>query len=109
MRIAVVGATGAVGRTMLDVLAQRSFPVDHLTLLASPNSAGTRLEWRGEECVVAAPQEGCFKGIDVALFSAGAERSRDLAPQAVRELSLIHISEPTRRTPISYAVFCLKK
>lgn len=89
MRIAVVGATGAVGRTMLEVLAQRTLPVDHLALFASPKSAGTKLQWRGKDCVVAAPEEGCFKGVDVALFSAGGERSRELAPQAVKEGAIV--------------------
>ncbi|HET7275526.1 MAG TPA: aspartate-semialdehyde dehydrogenase [Longimicrobiaceae bacterium] len=89
MHIAVVGATGAVGRTMLEVLAERALPVDKLTLLASPKSVGKRLHWKGEDCMVAAPEEGCFRGVDVALFSAGAERSRELAPKAVEEGAIV--------------------
>lgn len=83
MHIAVLGATGAVGRTMLQVLAERGFPLDRLTLLASPRSAGATLSCGGREYRVGAPGEGCFDGVDVALFSAGAERSREWAVRAV--------------------------
>jgi aspartate-semialdehyde dehydrogenase len=83
MHVAVLGATGAVGRTMLEVLAERAFPLDHLTLLASPRSAGTRLSCGGREVTVSAPHARCFEGVDLALFSAGADRSREWAPRAV--------------------------
>lgn len=83
MHVAVLGATGAVGRTMLQVLAERSFPLDRLTLLASPRSAGTKLTCGGREYQVGVPGSGCFEGVDIALFSAGAERSREWAPRAV--------------------------
>lgn len=83
MHVAVLGATGAVGRTMLEVLAEREFPLDHLTLLASPRSAGTSLSCGKREVTVSAPHAGCFDGVDIALFSAGADRSREWAPHAV--------------------------
>ncbi len=89
MHVAVLGATGAVGRTMLRVLEERSLPVERLTLLASPRSAGTRLPFAGREWEVAAPRVGSFRGVDVALFSAGAERSREWAPRAVAEGALV--------------------
>jgi aspartate-semialdehyde dehydrogenase len=83
-RVAVVGATGAVGEVMRQVLEERSFPVRSLRLLASERSAGKRLPFRGEEIPVARLAEDSFRGIDLALFSAGASRSQAFAPHAVR-------------------------
>jgi aspartate-semialdehyde dehydrogenase len=85
MRVAVLGATGAVGRTMLRVLEERGVAVDDLLPLASPSSAGRRLSFAGREWEVRAPREGCFTGVDYALFSAGAERSREWGPRAAAE------------------------
>jgi aspartate-semialdehyde dehydrogenase len=82
MRLAVLGATGAVGRTMLKVLEERQFPVDELVPLASERSAGTVLTWRGRDWTVRAVDDGAFDGCDVALFSAGASRSRRWATVA---------------------------
>lgn len=82
MHVAVLGATGAVGRTMLRVLAERRLPVERLTLLASARSEGRTLEWCGREITVRAPSDEAFRGVDVALFSAGAERAREWAPRA---------------------------
>ena len=84
-RVAVVGATGAVGQEMLHVLERRGFPVAELRAFASPRSAGETVRFRGEAVRLAAVQPGCFRGVDFALFSAGAERSRLYAPQAVHE------------------------
>jgi aspartate-semialdehyde dehydrogenase len=89
MRVAVLGATGAVGRTMLQVLDQRQFPVDELVLLASERSAGERLHCRGREWTVQAVNAGAFDGCDVALFSAGASRSREWAPIAAKAGALV--------------------
>jgi aspartate-semialdehyde dehydrogenase len=89
MHVAILGATGAVGRTMLRVLEERRLPVDRLTLLASERSAGTRVEWRGRDLVVAAPAPGAFRGVDYALFSAGAERSRTWGPAAADEGAVV--------------------
>ena len=80
--VAVVGATGAVGREMLAVLSERSFPVDELRLLSSARSAGRRVTALGEEREVALATPDSFGGVDLALFSAGAAVSRDLAPAA---------------------------
>ncbi|HZU05046.1 MAG TPA: aspartate-semialdehyde dehydrogenase [Chloroflexota bacterium] len=82
-RVAILGATGLVGREFLKVLAQRKFPVAELRLLASERSAGTRLEFAGELLPVEEASPAAFRGIDYALFSAGTEASRELAPAAV--------------------------
>jgi aspartate-semialdehyde dehydrogenase len=87
--VAILGATGAVGRTMLRVLEERSLPVERLTLLASERSAGTRIEWRGRELEVSAPAPGAFRGVDFALFSAGADRSRTWGPVAADEGAVV--------------------
>ena len=89
MHVAILGATGAVGRTMLQVLAERGFPVDRLSLFASARSAGTRLPWGGREWEVREPAPGCFKGVEIALFSAGAARSREWAPRAAEEGAIV--------------------
>ena len=89
MKLAVLGATGAVGRTMLRVLDERRFDVDELVPLASERSAGQRLEWRGREWTVRAPAPGVFRGCGVALFSAGASRSREWAPRAADEGAVV--------------------
>jgi len=80
--VAVVGATGAVGNEMIDTLEQRNFPVGKLRLFASENSVGKKLEFRGKQISVESLNENSFKGIDIALFSAGGERSRIWAPVA---------------------------
>jgi aspartate-semialdehyde dehydrogenase len=89
MNIAILGATGAVGRTMLRVLSERKVPVGELTLLASERSAGKRIEWEGREYEVRAPEPGCFEGVDLALFSAGADRSREWGPRAAEEGAVV--------------------
>lgn len=82
--VAVVGATGAVGEEMVSILEGRNFPVEELYLYASERSAGKRLEFRGRSVTVKTLNEDSFKGIDIALFSAGGERSQEWAPVAVR-------------------------
>jgi aspartate-semialdehyde dehydrogenase len=82
--VAVVGATGAVGNEMLRVLEERDFPVGSLRLLASERSEGNFLEFRGEQVIVEKLTGDSFAGIDIALFSAGAERSREFCPIAVQ-------------------------
>ncbi|HEU4457308.1 MAG TPA: aspartate-semialdehyde dehydrogenase [Longimicrobium sp.] len=89
MHVAVLGATGAVGRTMLDVLAERGIKVDRLTLLASERSAGKTVRWQGKEWTVEAPKPGSFRGVDVALFSAGGDRSKEWAPRAADEGAVV--------------------
>ena len=82
--VAVVGATGAVGNEMIATLEQRNFPVGKLRLFASERSEGKKLEFQGNEIPVKALTESSFKGIDIALFSAGAERSKIWAPIAAK-------------------------
>jgi len=82
--VAVVGATGAVGNEMITTLEQRDFPVGELRLFASERSEGVKLEFKGEEIPVETLKEDSFKGIDIALFSAGAERSKIWAPVAAK-------------------------
>lgn len=80
--VAVAGATGAVGGAMLDVLARKNFPLKELRLLASARSVGKKLSFRGEEIAVQEMTTDSFKGIDIALFSAGGDRSLQFAPAA---------------------------
>ena len=70
-RVAVLGATGLVGREMLLTLEQRNFPVSELVPLASERSEGKKVKFRGEEVTVRAVKEDSFKDVDIALFSAG--------------------------------------
>jgi aspartate-semialdehyde dehydrogenase len=81
--VAVVGATGAVGGTMLRVLEERGFPVTELRPLASARSEGLELDYLGRPRAVRRLAEDAFEGIQIALFSAGATRSRAFAPVAV--------------------------
>lgn len=82
--VAVVGATGAVGQDMIRTLEKRDFPVGKLSLFASAQSVGKKLKFRGEEIPVRELTADCFGGVDIALFSAGASRSKEFAPHAVR-------------------------
>ncbi|MDL1956320.1 MAG: aspartate-semialdehyde dehydrogenase [Candidatus Desulfofervidus auxilii] len=82
VNVAVVGATGAVGNEMVKVLEQRNFPVKNLKLLASERSIGKTLNFHDEEVPVEVLSEDSFKGIDIALFSAGASISKQYAPLA---------------------------
>jgi aspartate-semialdehyde dehydrogenase len=81
--VAIVGATGAVGIEILKCLEDRQFPVKSLRLFASPRSAGRALPFRGQQIVIEPLTKECFKGIDVALFSAGSGISKEFAPIAV--------------------------
>jgi len=83
--VAVVGATGAVGIEMIKTLERRNFPVGKLTLLASARSVGKKLKFKGETVAVQELKADGFKGIDVALFSAGGGISKEFAPQAARQ------------------------
>lgn len=89
MHVAVLGATGAVGRTMLEVLAERRIKVDRLTALASERSAGRTLRFGRHEVTVETPRPGVFRGVDVALFSAGSDRAREWAPRAADEGAVV--------------------
>lgn len=83
-KVAIVGATGAVGEELRKVLEQRSFPVADLRLLASARSAGRKLTFKRTAVTVEELREDSFKSIDIALFSAGARISREYAPLAVK-------------------------
>jgi len=80
--VAVVGATGAVGETMLSILAERNFPIDQIHAVASHRSAGTRVFFDSKRLVVADLEKFDFTGIDIALFSPGASVSAVYAPKA---------------------------
>jgi aspartate-semialdehyde dehydrogenase len=82
--VAVVGATGAVGVEMIKTLEKRNFPVGKLTLLASARSAGKKLKFKGHDVTVKELKETSFKGIDIALFSAGGSISKEFAPIAAQ-------------------------
>ncbi|SEK54239.1 MULTISPECIES: aspartate-semialdehyde dehydrogenase [Rhodococcus] len=101
--VAVVGATGQVGAVMRALLAERNFPADKVRFFASARSAGTKLPFRGEEIVVedtAATPDEDLKGIDIALFSAGATLSRVQAPRfAAAGATVIDNSSAWRKDP----------
>jgi len=80
-RVAVVGATGAVGETMLSILAERDFPVSELVALASERSAGTTVKFGDDDIVVQDLATFDPAGIDIALFSAGGDTSKAFAPK----------------------------
>ncbi len=82
--VAIVGASGAVGQEMLDVLARRRFPVGKLRALGSARSAGKTVEFQGEALPIELLTAASFEGVDIALFSAGASISREFAPIAVQ-------------------------
>ena len=114
--VAVVGATGAVGETMLSILAERNFPVGQIHALASARSAGKRVEFGDKQLVVQDLDTFDFSTVQIGIFSPGASVSKIYAPKAAAAgcvvidntsqfrydddkpliLSLIHISEPTR-------------
>ncbi|MBV9641954.1 MAG: aspartate-semialdehyde dehydrogenase [Verrucomicrobia bacterium] len=81
--VAIVGATGAVGAELIQLLEQREFPLRGLKLLASSKSAGQALKFKGEEVPVETLSKDSFKSVDIALFSAGANISKEYAKRAV--------------------------
>jgi len=82
IHLAILGATGAVGVEVLKTLEKRNFPVRKLTLLASERSAGKSMKFKGEALKVQQVKSSSFEGVDIAIFSAGATRSREFAPHA---------------------------
>src|SRR3546814_18703885 len=82
-KVAVVGATGAVGREMLTTLAERDFPADEVVALASGRSAGGQISFGEDRTLTVRDLAGYdFAGTDIALFSAGGDVSKEYAPQA---------------------------
>jgi aspartate-semialdehyde dehydrogenase len=81
MRVAVVGATGVVGATILEVMRERAFPADETVAFASERSAGKTIEWGDRELVVQVLTDESIQGFDLALFSAGSATSEEWAPR----------------------------
>jgi len=82
--VAIVGATGAVGREFLKIFESHNFPVGNLKLLASERSAGKQLSFKDEQLCIEVAGPESFDGVDIAFFSAGATRSRSLVPAALK-------------------------
>lgn len=90
LKVAVVGATGEVGRAFLSVMEERNFPVEELFLFASDRSEGLTLTFKGESFKVGSlSKHNSFKGIDIALFSAGSSVSREYAPRFARDGAVV--------------------
>ncbi|SEQ56647.1 aspartate semialdehyde dehydrogenase [Virgibacillus subterraneus] len=87
--IAVVGATGAVGKKITQILEQKNFPINELKLLSSKRSAGTKLLFKNQEITVEEATPDSFAGVDIALFSAGGSVSKQLAPEAVKHGAVV--------------------
>jgi len=83
--VAIVGATGVVGRETLSILEERGFPVGQLSLLASERSAGDKVEFQGDEHTVTVLSEDSFDGVEVAFFCAGGSISKKFAPIAAQK------------------------
>jgi len=83
VNVAILGATGAVGKELLELLEERDFPVQHLKLLSSPRSAGSKIIYKGQEITVEAVSEKSFDNIDIVLASAGGSTSKTWAEVAV--------------------------
>jgi aspartate-semialdehyde dehydrogenase len=88
-RVAVVGATGAVGREMVEILEERKFPIEELRLLASERSKGEGISYQGKNLEVGVLTDATLAGLDFALFSAGADVSRRFAPVAVKQGAIV--------------------
>ena len=98
--VAIVGATGAVGTEMIEVLEERKFPVSRLVPLASSRSAGGMVTFDGNEVPIEVLTKDSFAGVDIALFSAGADLSREFSPIAVKAGAVvIDNSAAWRMTP----------
>ena len=82
--VAIAGVTGAVGQEFIKILEQRDFPVKSIKMLASTRSVGKTVKFKGKDYPVEELKENSFSGIDIALFSAGASRSKQFAPAAVK-------------------------
>jgi aspartate-semialdehyde dehydrogenase len=87
--VAVVGATGAVGQQMIQTLVKEKFPIRQLTLLSSARSAGKKVTVDGVEHTVQEAKPESFAGVDIALFSAGGNISKELAPEAVKHGAIV--------------------
>lgn len=88
-RLAIAGVTGAVGQEFLSIIEERNFPFQSLKVLASSRSAGKTIPFKGKTYTVEEMTKDSFKDVDVALFSAGASRSREFAPAAVKSGAVV--------------------
>ncbi len=88
-KVAVLGASGLVGREMLLTLEQKNFPVSELLPLASARSAGTKIRFMGDDVTVQEVREDSFKGVDIAIFSAGGKTSKQWAPIAAKSGAIV--------------------
>ena len=84
VNVAILGATGAVGKELLELLAERDFPLEELKLLASPRSAGSKIAFKGQEITVEEVSDRSFAGVDILLASAGGSTSKTWAAKAVK-------------------------
>jgi aspartate-semialdehyde dehydrogenase len=87
--VAILGATGAVGETILKLLEKKDFPVDEIKLLSSKRSAGKKVNFKNRELTVEEASAESFEGIDIALFSAGGSISKKFAPEAVKRGAVV--------------------
>ena len=87
--VAIAGVTGAVGQEFLSIIEERDFQFDSLKVLASSRSAGKTIQFKGKEYIVEQLSEKSFDRVDIALFSAGADRSRTFAPAAVKSGAVV--------------------
>ncbi|MFP4514072.1 MAG: aspartate-semialdehyde dehydrogenase [Acidimicrobiales bacterium] len=100
MNIGIVGATGQVGGVMLQILAERDFPVDELRLFASARSAGRTIDFKGTAITVEDAATADYSGLDIALFSAGGSTSKELAPKvAAQGVTVVDNSSAWRMDP----------
>lgn len=83
LKVGVVGATGMVGQTFMNILSERNFPIAELRPFASENSLGKKIELQGTQWPVQVLKEGCFDGLDLVFFSSGDDISKEWAPKAV--------------------------
>ncbi|WII70637.1 aspartate-semialdehyde dehydrogenase [Bdellovibrio sp. 22V] len=84
LKVGVVGATGMVGQTFMNILAERDFPIAELRPFASENSLGKKIELQGTQWPVQILKDGCFDGLDLVFFSSGDDISKEWAPKAVQ-------------------------
>ncbi|UJL47979.1 aspartate-semialdehyde dehydrogenase [Virgibacillus sp. NKC19-16] len=87
--IAVVGATGAVGQKIIQILENKDFPINELKFLSSERSAGKKIQFKGKEITIEAAVPNSFAGVDIALFSAGGSVSKQLVPEAVKHGAVV--------------------
>lgn len=87
--VAVVGATGAVGTKIIQILQKKNFPIKELKVLASKRSAGKSIQFNGKDITIEEATPESFKGVDIALFSAGGSISKKLAPEAVKHGAVV--------------------